>query len=368
MTPDDVLEFAEGLARVAASGGGPTALAGHLAKITGLGVMLEDAQWRTLVTTGPGTFPATARGLDDDTATIFPVRAGSEPTGWLTLFGGHSQRATFGAAARLTASAIAVELARDGTGAMAKKRAFWDGLVTGAYFDLGSARADAASRGILLADAYVCVALDAENIDDLRALAASGLRPAHGELATLESGGALLVLVPAPREIDAENARTAAHLLPKHAEKKFAQVTFSGGVSGAVAPLELPKAVREATSALAIAKRLFGEGRVVTHAELGAYPLIYSGAGVGELREFATRTLASLRAYDDKHQTELEKTLRCYFANGMNVKDAAAGLNVHRHTVFYRLRQIAEISGTSLESEHDQLTLRLAIAIDALHT
>jgi purine catabolism regulator len=75
-----------------------------------------------------------------------------------------------------------------------------------------------------------------------------------------------------------------------------------------------------------------------------------------------------LRAYDEKHQTELERTLRLYFATGQNVKTAAADLNVHRHTVFYRLRQIAEISGRSLESAHDQLTLRLAIAIDALHT
>ena len=49
------------------------------------------------------------------------------------------------------------------------------------------------------------------------------------------------------------------------------------------------------------------------------------------------------------------------------MKTTASVLNVHRHTVFYRLRQISEISGRSLESAHDQLTLRLAIAIDALH-
>ena len=39
---------------------------------------------------------------------------------------------------------------------------------------------------------------------------------------------------------------------------------------------------------------------------------------------------------------------------------------VHRHTVFYRLRQISEISGHDLDSAHDQLTLRTAMAIDAL--
>ena len=93
-----------------------------------------------------------------------------------------------------------------------------------------------------------------------------------------------------------------------------------------------------------------------------------SGAGAQALREFSRRTLAPLRAYDEKHQTELERTLRLYFSVGENVKTAAAELNVHRHTVFYRLRQIGEISGCSLDDPHDQLTLRMAIAIDALTT
>ena len=91
------------------------------------------------------------------------------------------------------------------------------------------------------------------------------------------------------------------------------------------------------------------------------------GADVERLRAFAVLTLAPLRAYDEKHQTELERTLKLYFKVGQNVKTAAEQLNVHRHTVFYRLRQIAEITGRSLESPHDQLTLRLAVAIDELH-
>jgi purine catabolism regulator len=87
-----------------------------------------------------------------------------------------------------------------------------------------------------------------------------------------------------------------------------------------------------------------------------------------ELRAFADTILEPLRAYDEKHQTELIKTLRLYFAVGQNVKVAAAELSVHRHTVFYRLRQIGDISGYDLDSPHDQLTLRTAMAIDALHS
>jgi DNA-binding PucR family transcriptional regulator len=55
-----------------------------------------------------------------------------------------------------------------------------------------------------------------------------------------------------------------------------------------------------------------------------------------------------------------------YFSVGENVKTAAEQLNVHRHTVFYRLRQIGEICACKLDDPHDQLTLRMAMAIDAL--
>jgi purine catabolism regulator len=102
--------------------------------------------------------------------------------------------------------------------------------------------------------------------------------------------------------------------------------------------------------------------------DLGVYPLLLrGGATSAELKAFSDRILAPLRAYDEKHQTELIRTLRLYFEVGQNVKTAAAELSVHRHTVFYRLRQIAEISNNDLDSAHDQLTLRTAMAIDALN-
>ena len=127
------------------------------------------------------------------------------------------------------------------------------------------------------------------------------------------------------------------------------------------------QAPRQPQAALAIGRRIYGSGRVAAYDELGAYRLLYEGADVERLRAFASEALAPLRNYDEKHQTELERTLRLYFKVGQNVKTAAAQLNVHRHTVFYRLRQIGEITARSLESPHDQLTLRLAVAIDELH-
>lgn len=370
MTPDQVVEVAEGLARVAASGGGPTAMAAHLADITGAGVLIEDAEWRHIATAGSGTLPATARGLNGGRVRTVPIAAGTSQLGWLSFCaadtGDADELATI---ARLAASSLAVELARDAGSVRGRRRAFWERLIGRGYHDSGSAREDALARGIALATSYVCVALEAEtpeHADELRACAAEIFRIETD--AILERGSSLVAFIPAAREVDAENARTAASLLPKALTKRSPALRVSGGIAPVTPVLDLHRAVERAEATLSIARRLYGGGKIAGYDELGAYGLLYSGANVEELRAFSRDSLAALRAYDEKHQTELERTLRFYFDSGENVKTTAAGLNVHRHTVFYRLRQIAEISGRTLESPHDQLTLRLAIAIDALYT
>jgi len=216
------------------------------------------------------------------------------------------------------------------------------------------------------ADAHDMQAIAVERAE-LRALVAETFAGLKNGVEIIERGGSLLVFVPAPREIDASNARTAATLLPRSISKRNAELRFFGGVGECVAASDIATGIAQAENALAIGRRISGGDRVTVYDALGAYPLLFEGADTTRMREFAQRTLAPLRAYDEKHQTELEKTLRLYFAVGQNVKTASEQLHVHRHTVFYRLRQINEICKCTLENEHDQLTFRMALAIDTLH-
>jgi sugar diacid utilization regulator len=374
VTPEAIVEFTETLARIAASGGGPKALAAHLARVTGGVVLLEDVAWRHLASAGSGRIPASARPTVEAGAPgrAQRVAAGDHHFGWLSLFGGNSEIEA-PVLLRLTAAVVGVELARDAV--HSRKDNFWQALIGSAFHDATAIRDDAAAREIVLAPSYVVVALEAEMIcdgprtalaDELRAIASETFR-SDADLGLLEEGGTLLVCVPSGRAIEASNAKTAATLLPKNAARRKPQLRISGGV-GSLAPLTaIARSAGDAQTALAIGRRVYGAGRVVAYDDLGAYSLLYEGADVQRLREFASEVLAPLRNYDEKHQTELQKTLKTYFQLGQNVKTAAAALNVHRHTVFYRLRQIAEICARSLESPHDQLTLRLAVAIDELN-
>ncbi len=354
MTPDDLVVFAEGLARAAAAGGGARALAAHLAESLGTAVSVDDADGRRLADVGSSKNGAVVR---------LPLAAGATQFGEIALHAESTPGALL--ALRLTAAAIALELARESGGNAGRRRAFWERLLTGGYRDVAAARADATSRGITLAAQYVAIALEPP---ESAALAAETFASGEASVGVLERDGGTLIFVPAPREVDAANARTAATLLPKTLAKKHPGLSITGGVGSIESAAEVGRSARMADAALTIGRRVFGDGRVLPYDELGAYALLFEGADANALRAFADATLAPLRAYDEKHQTDLERTLCAYFACGQNVKTAAAELHVHRHTVFYRLRQIGEICGRSLDSHHDQLTFRMATAIDALHS
>lgn len=377
MRGEQIVEFTEALARIAASGGGPKALAAHLAATAGGGVLLEDAKWRHLATAGAGAIPATARGLLESgrPGCVARITAANTELGWLSLFG-EAHGADAELLLRLTAAAIGVELARDGVMLRGRGADFWESLLARAFHDAAAARDEAAARGIALAPHYLAIALELDAADerpgnatlaDVRALATDAFVSGDADLGMVERGALLVALIPATRTVDASNAKTAASLLPRSAARRKPQLRISGGVGTVETPAALHVSAAAAEAALAIGKRIYGGGRVIAYDELGAYRLLYEGADVEGLRRFSAETLAPLRSYDEKHQTELERTLKLYFKVGQNVKTAAAQLNVHRHTVFYRLRQIGEICTRSLDNPADQLTLRLAVAVDELH-
>ncbi|HZZ64453.1 MAG TPA: helix-turn-helix domain-containing protein [Candidatus Baltobacteraceae bacterium] len=388
MTPSELVEFAEALARISAAGAGAKAFADVLAKRAHVGVLIEDAHWRRLATAGNADVPGSVRPLIDEghgSELFSPLRNGyagrtisiaaaQERFGQLSIFGTRDLDA-LEPLVRLTASAIAVAMAREYSAQPVRRRAFWERLASGAYQDAAAARDDAAARGIPVASHYVAIALEAEVAEDaiatrnqaaLRAAANERFKRTEGDVGCIERGSTLLYFVPAQREVEAANARTGAAMLSRASAKGAPPLRIAGGVGNRVPLIELHTSLSQAETALSIVRRMYGAGRVGVYEDLGIYPLLLCGAAAPELQAFAARTLAALRAYDEKHQTELERTLRLYFEVGENVKTAASHLNVHRHTVFYRLRQIGEICGCSFSDPHDQLTLRTAIAIDAL--
>ncbi|MBV9334127.1 MAG: hypothetical protein JO146_08975, partial [Candidatus Eremiobacteraeota bacterium] len=189
MRPDEIVAYTEALARIAASGGGPKALAAHLAQTAGGGVLLEDANWRHLTSAGSATIPASARNVVESGAPgrAQRVNAGNAGVGWLSLFG-DDRAADSEILLRLTAAAIGVELARDGVSLRGHAGNFWESLLNHTFQDAAVARDEAAARGIALASQYLVIVLEVEEGPpaEIRALVTDAFRSSHGEVGSIE--------------------------------------------------------------------------------------------------------------------------------------------------------------------------------------
>ncbi|MGA2012012.1 MAG: helix-turn-helix domain-containing protein, partial [Solirubrobacteraceae bacterium] len=66
-----------------------------------------------------------------------------------------------------------------------------------------------------------------------------------------------------------------------------------------------------------------------------------------QLARLRDRTILPLADYDDRHDTDLVATLRAFLAHDGSTTETAEAMNLHRHTVGYRLSRVHEVSGLS---------------------
>jgi PucR family transcriptional regulator, purine catabolism regulatory protein len=102
---------------------------------------------------------------------------------------------------------------------------------------------------------------------------------------------------------------------------------------------------------------------MISYGDLGIKRLLYPLLDHPELDRFYEENLAPLEAYDTEWETDLVATLRVYLNNGANLNSAAKELFIHRHTMRYRLEQIADLLKVDIDSSEVLLNLQIAFQI-----
>jgi len=135
-----------------------------------------------------------------------------------------------------------------------------------------------------------------------------------------------------------------------------AQVGLGGPATGADG---LRRAAREASKALHIAASVPGQPPVRAFRDVAVLDLV--GVGSPAAREFAESVLGEL-ARPGAAAPQLA-TLRALARSGYRVKLAAAALEVHPHTLSYRLKQLRARHGLDLDDPDVRLRVDLALRI-----
>lgn len=128
--------------------------------------------------------------------------------------------------------------------------------------------------------------------------------------------------------------------------------------------MELSEAYREARQTLIVGSMMHGDGEFqIGYGELGLKRLLYLVIDHPEAERFYKETLALLDAYDEEWESDLVDTLKVYLKEGANLNSAARALFIHRHTLRYRLEQIADTLKVDIDSQEVLLNLRIAFLI-----
>ena len=136
-------------------------------------------------------------------------------------------------------------------------------------------------------------------------------------------------------------------------------------------PSALRRTYQEARFALAAAATVEAgaatPSRVASVEDLGSHRLLLALQEDAALEALSRGLLAPLRAYDQRQHGDLVASLRTFLEHNGNWEAAARALGVHRHTLRYRVRRIAELTGRDLESAADRVEFWLALqAADVL--
>lgn len=199
-----------------------------------------------------------------------------------------------------------------------------------------------------------------------RAVAERGARAVAGRsIASLSeregaAGVEILLLIPGGEE---PLAARAAEAVLREMESALSGYTFAMGRSRiAEDPADLSRAGGEALLAANVAEGGSQEG-VLAFEQTGAYRLLLSTMteNPSELQRFYAETVEPLVAYDEQYETELLQTLETFLEADGNVAGTAQRLFTHRHTVYYRLERVRELTGLDVSSSDGREKLSLGL-------
>jgi sugar diacid utilization regulator len=176
----------------------------------------------------------------------------------------------------------------------------------------------------------------------------------------------LVILWPADSLAGADGARQFVHQLQDEAALRSGNVRarVRAGIGGYHPGLHgIARSFLEAQQAIEAGRKLrpdsivHGHDEVIPHLVLAQNPLL--------AERFVSHSLGRLLDPKLRNREQLLETLETYLAKG-SVKDAAAALGLHRHTVLYRLEKVRELLGGDLDQPATRLRLQLALDLQKI--
>jgi len=195
---------------------------------------------------------------------------------------------------------------------------------------------------------------------------ASSLDVPRGAIQHATDPSTLVALWPAESVADAEAARQFVLRLQDEAVKRSgtSRPHVRAGIGGYHAGLRgISRSYLEAQQAIELGRKLRPDAVVHGHDEVIPHLVLAQNPRLAE--RFVQHMLGRVMQPRVRNHEQLLETLEAYLLRG-SVKEAAAELKLHRHTVLYRLDKLRELLPGDLDSPPARLRLQLALDLRKL--
>jgi PucR family transcriptional regulator, purine catabolism regulatory protein len=376
------------LSRLLVEGAGLDALLEAYARMTGTRALLLDVRGEVMAAARGATDVLPPRDLwaeiqalrpegnefsislsdEGGSRTLLPVLVGGGPAAFLVLHRGARPEPFHQVVVHHLATAIALELAKAQAVARTERRLvgdFLDALLEG---ELSAEEIRRRLRFLGLGASPAIAVLVARRqqpdrsepvVEALRLLVQDRLSRRPAPYICSIQDGAVVALFEAA---DPAEARAAAEAVAAAVLARGMDGRFGLGMPEAD-PRGLRRAYQEARFALEAAAAPGGAraARVATVADLGSHRLLLARQEDAALEAISRSLLGPLVDYDRRQQGDLMASLRAYLEHNGNWEAAARALAVHRHTLRYRIRRVAELTGRDLDRAGDRVEFWLAL-------
>jgi len=226
---------------------------------------------------------------------------------------------------------------------------------------------------LLTATGYVAVVCklilgnrDGERGGQALAEVAASLELPRNALVHATDPSTLVILWPADSATSAEGARQFVVQLQDEASQRSGNLRarVRAGIGGYHPGLHgIARSFLEAQQAIEAGRKLRPDSIVHRHDEVIPHLVLAQNPLLAE--RFVAHSLGRLLDPKLRNREQLLETLETYLAKG-SVKDAAAALGLHRHTVLYRLDKLRELLGGDLDQPATRLRLQLALDLQKI--
>ena len=377
------------LSRLLVEGAGLDALLEAYARMTGTRALLLDVRGEVMAAARGATVVLPPRAvwaeiqalrpegnefslsLSDEggSRTLLPVLVGGGPAGFLVLHRGSRPEPFHQVVVHHLATAVALELSKAQAVARTERRLvgdFLDALLEG-ELSASEIRRRLRFLGLGASPAIAVLVARGEDgdrsepaVEALRLLVQDRLsrRPAP-YVCSIQDASVVALFEAA----DPAGARAAAGAVAEAARARGLAGRFGLGMPEAD-PRGLRRAYQEARFALEAAgpAQAGGPGAgVATVDDLGSHRLLLARQEDAALEAISRGLLDPLADYDRRQHGELVASLRAFLEHNGNWEAAARALAVHRHTLRYRIRRIADLTGRDLDTAADRVEFWLAL-------